>query len=923
MLSRMPLRVFLFSVLTASLALAGGGPETTLVVVNAASPVSRHVANEYVRLRDIPQSHVVYLEGVPHLGAVGLDLFLKEIWEPVRKHMAEHGIADRIDLITYSADFPYAVDFRKRRPERFSHASLTGVTFLIRAVQADEEFWDLHTNRYFGITFTGARRATSEERSLTLRANKAMQERRYGEARKAFEAFLLTYKTHADSWYNYACCLARLGEKEPAYEALEKAADVGFNRAPLAAQDADLASLRGTQRFRDLLKRLGNARPQGPTIEPKPSRALARGDGYYLSTQLGYTGRYGNSVPEILAYLRAAARSDGTSPAGTVYICRNGDIRSKAREPFFATLIAELERRGRNVELLDGVLPTGKADVIGAVVGKAGFSWAKSKSGILPGAICEHLTSHGANFGTPGQTKIAEFLRFGAAGSSGTVVEPYAIHQKFPNPLIHVFYADGCSLAEAFFQSVWGPYQLMVAGDGLARPFAKFVEVDVDAPPAPWKGIVQLTARAPGATVELWVDGDYVASGKPGAALPLDTTQLDDGHHDVRLVVVAGDAVATRSYARLDAVVGNHGHTVKVEDVANRTPEFGREMTLRVKAKRAAEFQLWQGGRMLAKSTDGKLVLETEDTGPGPFRVTPRVLFTDGSAYRCKPLDFAVDPINPVHSISTPMPLPRKPGLRGEVVDAAGARRPVVITNLGDRRAGRLLRDEVGKDARSVDLAGWIEIRKKGFYQLAVNGSGRVKLVVPTGASFDLKLARRQQFLPLALEKGWYPLSIELESESRPHLELMLGGDQVLAPLHVQHFSFPALNEQPTAPAKFASLLDGKRDDQGASVGPEGLVLSWKRPAKGLAAVTIFPAKGAKAFALDWSLETSTGYGKFKPVKELQRVVAPPPRTTKDQPPVPLFVEFSFKPVRAKKLRLSLKGQAQVAELEVLGAARR
>ncbi|MHC4817202.1 MAG: TPR end-of-group domain-containing protein [Planctomycetota bacterium] len=919
----MPLRVFLLSVLAASLARAGGGPETTLVVVNAASPVSRHVANEYVRLRSIPQSHVVYLEGVPHLGAVSLDSFLENIWAPVREHMAEHGIADRIDLITYSADFPYAVDFRTRRSERLSHASLTGVTYLIRAVQAEEEFWDLRINRYFGITFTGARRATSEERSLTLRANKAMQERRYGEARKAFEAFLRTYKTHADSWYNYACCLARLGEKEPAYEALEKAAKIGFNRAPVAAQDADLASLRGTQRFRDLLKRMGNARPQGPTIAPKPSRALARGDGYYLSTQLGYTGRYGNSVPEILAYLRAAAASDGTSPLGTVYICRNGDIRSKAREPFFATLLAELERRGRKVELLDGVLPTGKADVIGAVVGKAGFSWAKSKSSILPGAICEHLTSHGANFGTPGQTKIAEFLRFGAAGSSGTVIEPYAIHQKFPNPLIHVFYADGCSLAEAFYQSVWGPYQLMVAGDGLARPFAKFVRVDVDAPPAPWKGIVQLTARAPGAAAELWVDGDYVVSGKPGTPLPLDTTLLHDGHHDVRLVVVAGDAVATRSYARLDAVIGNHGHTVTVEDIPHRAPSFGQEMVLRVKARRAAEFQLWQGSRKLAKSTDGKLVLETGDVGPGPFRVTPRVLFTDGSVYRCAPLDFAVDPTNPVYSTKMPMPLPRKPGARGEVVDAAGERRPVVITNLGDGRAGRLLRDQVGKDARRVELDGWIEIRKKGLYQLVVNGNGRVKLVVPTGASPELELAGGQHFLPLALEKGWYPLSIELESESRPHLELMLGGDQVLAPLHVQHFSFPALKTPPTAPREFAALLDGKRDDPGANVGPEGLVLSWKRPAKGLAAVTIFPAKGAREFALDWSLETSTGYGKFKPVKDLQRVVAPPPRTAKDQPSVPLFLEFSFKPVRAKKLRLSLKGQAQVAELEVLGAARR
>jgi hypothetical protein len=908
----------------ASPALAGGGPETTLVVVNGASPASRQVANEYVRLRDIPQSHVVYLEGIPHLGAVGLDFFLKEIWEPVRRHMADHGIADRIDLISYSADFPYAVDFRTRRSQKWSHASLTGVTYLIRAVQAEEEFWDLQINDYFGITLGGApRRATTEERSLAMRANQAMQQKRYAEAEKAFRAFLETYETHANSWYNYACCLARLRKKERACEALGRAADLGFNGAAHAAKDPDLASLRGMPRFRALLERMEKAQPRGPGIELKPSRALARGDGYYLSTQLGYTGRYGNSVPEVLAYLRAAAEADGTSPSGTVYLCRNKDIRSKTREPFFPRLIAELERRGRNVELLDGDLPPGKDDVIGAVVGKAGFSWAKSKSRILPGAICEHLTSHGANFGTAGQTKIAEFLRFGAAGSSGTVVEPLAIHQKFPNPLIHVFYADGCSLAEAFFQSVRGPFQLMVAGDGLARPFAKFAEVEVDAPPAPWKGIVELTAKGPGATAELWVDGDYVASGKPGAPLPLDTTQLADGHHDVRLVVVADGAVATRSYAKLAAVVGNHGHVVKVENASNRQPWFGQEVPLRLKAKRAAEFQLWQGGRLLTKSTDGKLVFDTADVGPGPFRVAPRVLFTDGSGYRCAPIDFTVDATNPIVSVKTPMPSPAKPGARGEVVDAAGNRRPVVVTNLGDRHKGTLLRDQIGKDARKVDLHGWFEIKQKGFFQLAVSGSGKAKLVLPTGATIDLELGGRQQYLPFALEKGRYPLSIELESKSRPHLELMLGGGQVLAPLHVQHFSFPALKKPPTAPAAFAALLDGKRDDPGAKVGPDGLVLSWKRPTKSVAAVTIYPAKGAAEFPLEWSIETVAGYGKFRPVKELQRVVAHPPRTPKGKPKTPLFLEFSFKPVRAKKLRLSLKGEAQVSELEVLGAARR
>ena len=61
-----------------------------------------------------------------------------------------------------------------------------------------------------------------------------------------------------------------------------------------------------------------------------------------------------------------------------------------------------------------------------------------------------------------GQTPLSEFLRFGAAGASGTVTEPYSPSPtKFPSPMIQVHYARGCTLAEAFYQSVSGPYQLL------------------------------------------------------------------------------------------------------------------------------------------------------------------------------------------------------------------------------------------------------------------------------------------------------------------------------------------------------------------------------------------------------------------------------------------------------------------------------
>ena len=78
-----------------------------------------------------------------------------------------------------------------------------------------------------------------------------------------------------------------------------------------------------------------------------------------------------------------------------------------------------------------------------------------------------------------GQTPLSALLAAGAAGASGTVTEPYAIQQKFPSPFIQWHYAQGCTLAESFYQSVAGPYQLLVAGDALCAPWRKHIVVVV------------------------------------------------------------------------------------------------------------------------------------------------------------------------------------------------------------------------------------------------------------------------------------------------------------------------------------------------------------------------------------------------------------------------------------------------------------
>ncbi len=95
-------------------------------------------------------------------------------------------------------------------------------------------------------------------------------------------------------------------------------------------------------------------------------------------------------------------------------------------------------------------------------MGSASFAWIASGSKLVPGAIAENLTSLNGKMDGVGQTKLTEYLAHGAAGSSGAVEEPYSLQQKFPLPFIHETYARGATLAEAFYQSVLGPYQLLI-----------------------------------------------------------------------------------------------------------------------------------------------------------------------------------------------------------------------------------------------------------------------------------------------------------------------------------------------------------------------------------------------------------------------------------------------------------------------------
>jgi uncharacterized protein (TIGR03790 family) len=711
-------------------ALAGGGPETTLLVVNAGSPLSLAVANEYVRLRDLPEGHVLWLEGVPATDTIDVETFRTLVLQPIREHLAATGLEREVDLIVYSAGFPYAVDFlddlkahgKKATKIWGTAGSLTGMTYFARQVEAGSiDYLQAIANQY-------ARRPLGVPVSV------------------------LTKRAPAN---------ARVPVKQ--LEGLSFEAARGF-------------------RSRYLWGR-------GPGIN-----GMTDQDHYVLSVMLGYAGLRGNSVAEIGHYLKRAVDSDGTQPEGGVYLMTNRNIRGRAREHLFDATIDALARRDRPSKVLrpgrdgqNGREPHDRGDVIGLVAGTRTFNWEDSGSTLLPGAIAESLTSYGGHFTVASQTKLTEFLRRGAAGSSGAVREPYALVEKFPLPLMHAYYADGASMAEAFFQSVLSPYQLLVVGDPLARPFASFATVELP----DWlegttlKGLVRLRPGirvVPGHPIErleLWVNGQRISGAGPGNALEIDTRALADGFHDLRVVAIEAGAIETRSYARRTVFIGNRGLGVALEPYPESVG-LDESLVLKGSAGGARRVRVEQAGRTVgvAKVVNGawRAVLDTALLGIGMQRLTVVAEWPDGWQARSEPVTFAVQAPSLV-AADTAVDAGRHAGVRVRVEHRGSPPRSAELDGIWTR----LSHDLRPVKADRIVFSGMVEARADGVYELRVESRGDVSFQLGGEDFPDTALGvggdGHRFVLPLAT--GWHRFELSVRDSRSNLVRALMTGPEI------------------------------------------------------------------------------------------------------------------------------------------------
>jgi hypothetical protein len=308
--------------------------------------------------------------------------------------------------------------------------------------------------------------------------------------------------------------------------------------------------------------------------------------------------------------------------------------------------------------------------------------------------------------------------------------------------------------------------------------------------------------------VELWVDGQHVASGPVAGLIAWDTRSVEDGSHDLRLVAVEDSAIETRSAFRATVTVFNSDRRIEVAEVS-RDVEYGEPIVLAGSAEGATQVEVRRGHQLLGaadvEDSRWSVAVPSESLGMGQVSVIVRAVYPGGRGVRSEPLAITVREPALVPAALADGPLGE--GLRAVVRGKSGEARELVVTELngvlkeigkeepargekerpkgGGKDRSRAARKDPSKDGgegESVTLTGSLKIKKAGFHQLAIASDGWLKVSLHGKVVAEATLASGgpETFVPIGLEAGWHPIEIELRPAGRrPFLKVVMAGEQV------------------------------------------------------------------------------------------------------------------------------------------------
>ena len=246
----------------------------------------------------------------------------------------------------------------------------------------------------------------------------------------------------------------------------------------------------------------------------------------------------GDVVEEIEALVDRGVAADFTRPFGDGWLVRTTDPDRSVRYLEFMNTVSAFDHDGGlALTYVDNAAGTGldylenTTDVLFYFTGLASVPQIATNT-YLPGAMADHLTSYGGEVPTSGQMSVVAWLKAGATGSYGTVVEPCNFPAKFPNTTVAVsHYFRGQTLVEAYWKSVRTPGEGLFVGEPLARPWAGAV-VDFDGSTL----VITTTLLTPGV--------DYDVQSGPSADGPWQTVFTGSVPYPVDLAIPIENATA-------------------------------------------------------------------------------------------------------------------------------------------------------------------------------------------------------------------------------------------------------------------------------------------------------------------------------------------------------------------------------------------
>jgi hypothetical protein len=387
---------------------------------------------------------------------------------------------------------------------------------------------------------------------------------------------------------------------------------------------------------------------------------------YFVCSQLGYTGSLGNTTAEITAMIDRSVAADGTRPAGTFYFMNNtGDPIRNARAcnagscsgatPVFDAAVGAITAAGGAGSVIVGVLPDGHTDCLGVLTGASDPTIDSSTMALVPGCFGDHLTSYAATFDNGSQTKVSAWIRKGASGTSGTVEEPCNYTGKFVAPNFHNLYFQGMALGEAWLRSMsYTPFQSLLVGDPLCRPFARFATVSGNAPTGALSGTVQFIPSATppaGVTIgsyELYIDGVFHSRHNPGESFVVNVGALPEGAHDWS--VLAYDTTPVRTVSRW---TGSFTSTLFGRSVSANLAAASGDITTLFQVSTSAsgasikELRLLHNGRVVAASSTSPATLSVygRNLGTGTGRLQVEAIFADNRTALSAPMPITVSSV--------------------------------------------------------------------------------------------------------------------------------------------------------------------------------------------------------------------------------------------------------------------------------------